>query len=187
MDKIKALIPVVIVIAIIVGAVIFGGNVKSQNGYTSGKGDTLNVVEDKNDLAFDVRIENIERNFKFNATEGVFEKEYGPYTKFDIKITNNNKKELDVSQIEFKLRDENDEPIAILYNYPLGFNSTEANEITRKKIAEGQLETGSLYFANVEDLEELTKGELQVRVVYDRKKPSYAETYKMQIDDKVIK
>lgn len=186
MNKFKKIVSVfALVMIVLLGAT--GCGQSSQNGYTAEQGSTLNVVEDKNDLKFDVVLEDIETNFEFDLVQGVFQTKYGPYTKVDLKITNNSKAELDLSKIGFKLYDEDNKSL-VLYSYPAGVVGTsDAKEIAREKIGTGESKTGSLYFANVEDSNKLKKGKLEIKVPYDKKNPYSAEVYNMKINDKVLK
>ena len=186
MNKFKKIVSVfALVMIVLLGTT--GCGQSSQNGYTAEKGNTLNVVEDKNDLKFDVELTDVEMNFEFDLVQGVFQTKYGPYTKVDVKITNNSKVELDISKLGFKLYDEDNKSL-ILYSYPAGVTGTaQAKEITREKIASDESKSGSLYFANVEDFNKLSKGKLEIKVPYDKKNPYSAEVYNMKIDDKIIK
>ena len=47
--------------------------------------------------------------------------------------------------------------------------------------------SGSLYFANVQDYNKLSKGKLEIKVPYDKKNPYSVEVYNMKIDDKFLK
>lgn len=171
----KLLLPIIIfVIIVFVIFTLLTYQKSSENGYFANKGETLNVIEKRNNILFDMSVENVENNYTFTVKEGLFESSYGPYTRLKLKIKNNSKQELDISKIRFNILDANDKNMGIMYSTPAGIiGASQANEVTRSKVPSNETIEGYIYFGNVNS--QISK--LKVEVIYDRNKPYLYEEY----------